>query len=445
MQTFLSSQLLTAPAQTVLLPLHTSVTVQAFLSSQTVSFAAGLAAHLPSLAQYSAVHALPSSLQSLFLAQKLPQPTIGLNTHCPVFTSQLSAVQILASLHNLVTSGVHLPLTHVSPLVQASPSLHAPTNRLTCKQFPDVGSQPSVVQTLLSLQSFTAPDSQAPFLQTSTKVQGFPSEQASPLATGKSTHFLLAALQLADVQVLPLGGQSRSTAQLPAQPMIGVNTQLPVFTSQLSFVHATLSLQALGVPALQTLPAQVSACVHALPSLQAMPLFGVVMQAPVFASQASLVHKLPSLQTLKLAPVHTPCWQLLSPLQPFLSSQRVLFALACVVHFPAALSHTAFKHTLATAGQSLSAAQKPPQPLMGLAAHTPLEALQLSLVQALLSSHTLAGPGMHVPATHKSPWVHGVPSVQAPALFTLTHLPVLWLQLSSVHKLLSLQTIKLVP
>jgi hypothetical protein len=69
----------------------------------------------------------------------------------------------------------------------------------------------------------------------------------------------------------------------------------------------------------------------------------------------------------------------------------------------------------------------------------PVAGLQLSVVHRLLSLHTTAEPPLHAPAEHVSPVVHALPSSQAFALFVKTQ-PVAGLQLSVVHGLLSLHT-----
>ena len=68
----------------------------------------------------------------------------------------------------------------------------------------------------------------------------------------------------------------------------------------------------------------------------------------------------------------------------------------------------------------------------------PVAGLQLSSVHALLSLQTLALPGWQLPPPLVSPTVQAFPSVQALVLFVNTH-PDAGLQLSIVHALPSLQ------
>ena len=69
----------------------------------------------------------------------------------------------------------------------------------------------------------------------------------------------------------------------------------------------------------------------------------------------------------------------------------------------------------------------------------PVVVLQLSFVHPLLSLQTSAGPPTQAPPLHASLVVHALPSLQGAVLLTKTH-PVEVLQPSLVHSLLSLQT-----
>ncbi len=148
---------------------------------------------------------------------------------------------------------------------------------------------------------------------------------------------------------------------------------MPLLTSQVSVVHVLLSLQTLVVPT-QTPVWQASLVVHALPSVQTVPLTTAAKtQLPVTTSQVSAVQALLSLHTLAV-PRQLPFWQT-SPL----------------VH----------------ALPSLQAA-----PLArAVKAQLPLTASQLSVVQALLSLHTLAVPAQ-VPLLQMSLAVQATPSLQ---------------------------------
>src|SRR2546427_499501 len=94
----------------------------------------------------------------------------------PVAGSQVSVVQMLLSSQTTGVPGWQVPPPHVSPVVHALPSSHAFV--LFLKTQPVAGSQVSVVQTLLSLQTAGAPGWQMPPPQVSPDVQGFPSSHA---------------------------------------------------------------------------------------------------------------------------------------------------------------------------------------------------------------------------------------------------------------------------
>src|SRR3989454_108699 len=94
--------------------------------------------------------------------------------------------------------------------------------------------------------------------------------------------------------------------------VFGVFTQ-PVAGSHESSVQTFASLQFGAGPPTQTPPAQVSPVVQALPSVQGA-VFGVFTQ-PVAGSQASVVHTLPSLQLRAGPPTQTPPAQLSAVVQ----------------------------------------------------------------------------------------------------------------------------------
>lgn len=122
----------------------------------------------------SLVHNCPSSQARLGPAAQLPlwqlspavhreasasqlEPFIAppLNTQSPVVVLQLSAVHKLPSLQVFPVPLTQAPLAHLSPWVQAFPSLQLAV--LATYLQPNVGSQLSSVQALLSLQTTLAP------------------------------------------------------------------------------------------------------------------------------------------------------------------------------------------------------------------------------------------------------------------------------------------------
>ncbi len=179
-------------------------------------------------------------------------------------------------------------------------------------------------------------------------------------------------------------------------------------------MHRLLSLQTLGVP--PHVPAlQASLTVHALPSLQVVPVAALAKpQAPLTGSQVSMVQGLLSVQLTTL-PTHVPLWQASGLVQGLPSSQVVpLGAVPCE--------------------------------------QAPVVGLQVSVVQALLSlqsmfllAHTSAqvverAPGKHTPPLQLSPMVHTLPSLHSvPAVALLCLQPLVGSQLSLVQGLLSSQ------
>jgi hypothetical protein len=85
--------------------------------------------------------------------------------------------------------------------------------------------------------------------------------------------------------------------------------------TQESVVQTLLSLQLRAVPAVQVPAWQVSAPLQALPSVHEVPLATLVFWQPVAGRQLSLVQTLLSLQLGAAPAVHTPAWQLSTPLQ----------------------------------------------------------------------------------------------------------------------------------
>jgi hypothetical protein len=73
--------------------------------------------------------------------------------------------------------------------------------------------------------------------------------------------------------------------------------------------------------------------------------------------------------------------------------------------------------------------------------HCPLFGLQESSVHGLLSSHVVVAPGWQEPPLQTSPVVQALPSLHDALLGAKTQAPLLVLQLSSVHELLSLHTV----
>ena len=161
-------------------------------------------------------------------------------------------------------------------------------------------------------------------------------------------------------------------------------------------VQALLSLQTGATPPTQTPPLQASWVVHTLLSLQGRVLAAVAQ--PVTASQLSLVQGLLSLQTTGLPLPHTPPPQTSPVVHGLPSLQAAVLAVAV----------------------------------------QPLTLSQASVVQAFLSSQTVAAPPTQAPALHASAVVHALPSEQGAVLAGATQ-PLPGSQASVVQGFLSSQ------
>jgi hypothetical protein len=126
--------------------------------------------HVPPLQLSPVVQGFPSS-HGLVLFVKAQTPVAGL---------QLSVVQALPSVQTIAVPGLHRPPLHVSPMVQASPSLHGLVLWLKT-QLPVTGLQLSVVQGSLSSQGDCVPGLHAPPPQVSPTVQALPSSHDAVL------------------------------------------------------------------------------------------------------------------------------------------------------------------------------------------------------------------------------------------------------------------------
>lgn len=147
---------------------------------------------------------------------------------------------------------------------------------------------------------------------------------------------------------------------------------------------------------------QLSPVEQALPSLHVLVLSGVKTQ-PVEAMHVSSVHALLSLQLKVPEPTHDP----------------LLLQVSVVVHKLPSVQVTPLSDAEPACWQA------------------PVETLQLSAVQGLLSLQTVALP-THEPLTQVSLLVHALPSLQLPVLLVKTQ-PEPAEQVSVVHALLSLQ------
>jgi hypothetical protein len=119
----------------------------------------------------------------------------------------------------------------------------------------------------------TGVPAQVPFVQLSPEVQGLPSLQAVPLVA----------------------------AGLLQTPVAGL--QVPATW------HWSLAVQVIGLLPLHAPARQVSVCVHALPSLQAVPSMAFEYEQVPFAGLQVPTWHITAAQTTGLVPVQVPLWQ----------------------------------------------------------------------------------------------------------------------------------------
>ena len=269
-------------------------------------------------------------------------------------------------------------------------------------------------------------------------VHGLPSLQSVPSPAWLYVHFRL--LPHVPIWQPPAGApQSLLTRQLPPQPKIGVKMQAALTGSQLSAVHAWLSLQTLAAVPLHLPFTQTSPVVHAVPSSQASPLF---LWVQPLTSHASMVHALASSQFFALPATHFPPSQLSPVVQPLPSSHAPLLG---VNTHPRALSHLSLVQELPSSHTTALPTHKPPPHLSPsvhaleslqlsvlLAKTQPLAGAQLSLVHGLLSWQEMVRPPAHLPPAQTSPLVQVLPSSHA---LPSAELPVLHLPLPGSHRL----------
>src|SRR5205814_1702021 len=115
-------------------------------------------------------------------------------------------------------------------------------------------------------------------------------------------------------------------------PLTTAGCRQPVTGSQVSVVHGLLSLQVRDAPAVQRPDRQVSAPLHTFPALHEVPLGTAVCRQPATGSQVSAVQGLLSLQLRPPPAVHTPAWQVSTPLHASPSLHEVPFGSAVCWH-----------------------------------------------------------------------------------------------------------------
>src|SRR5262249_11991147 len=291
--------------------------------------------------------------QNPVVVLQVPAPGQPFVCRHPRTGSHESAVQLTLSAHEIGVP-LHVPLAHTSPVVQTLPSLQDAA--LFVWKQPLAGLQASSVQGFASSQPMGAPGTQTPLVHMSPVVQALPSlqgpvtgvpgwhvppEQTSPFVHGLPssqapvpftwTH-PVAGAQESSVQGLPSSHETGlpppqdppAQASFAAQALPSLQGAVlfacrhPTAGEQESSVQGFPSPQAGGGPPAQAPFAQTSFVVPAFPSLQDAVLFECTH--PVPGTHASSVHGFPSPQGSGAPPVQTPPEQASFVVQTFPSS-----------------------------------------------------------------------------------------------------------------------------
>src|SRR5438477_559625 len=241
------------------------------------------------------------------------------------------------------------------------------------------------------------------------------------------------------VQALPSSqGAPSSLAGLLQAPVVG--SQVPAVWHWSAAVHTT------GFAPTQAPAWQVSLCVHALASLQLVPLgLAGLLQAPVAGSQVPAVwHWSAAVHTTGFAPTQAPAWQVSLCVHALASLQLVRLGLAGLLQAPAAGSQVpSLRHWSPAVHTTGFAPTQAPAWQVSLCVHA-LASLQL-VPLGLAGLLQTPDAGSQVPAVwHWSAAVHttGFAPTQAPAwqvslcadaVPSVPRLPVVWHWSAAVH------------
>src|SRR5438552_3130379 len=360
------------------------------------------------------VQALPSS-------QPVPSGLAGL-LQTPDAGLQMPAVwHWSAAVHTTGLAPTQAPAAQVSVRVQALPSSHgAPSSLAGLLQMPEAGLQtPAVWHWLAAVHTTGLAPTQAPAAQVSVRVQALPSSHGAPL----------------------------SLAGLLQAPVVG--SQVPAVWHWSAAVHTT------GFAPTQAPAWQVSLCVHALASLQLVPLgLAGLLQTPDAGLQMPAVwHWSAAVHTTGLAPTQAAAPQVSVRVQALPSSHGAPSSLAgllqtpeaglqtpAVWHWSAAVHTTGSSTTLVRAWQvsvcvqALASSQGAPLSLAGLV-QAPVAGLQAPAVWHWSAAvHTTGFSPTQAPAAQVSVRVQALPSSHgAPSsLAGLVQTPVAGLQAAAV-------------
>lgn len=274
---------------------------------------------------------------------------------------------------------------------------------------PEVAAQASVVHASPSSQVSGGPGVQVAARQVSAPLQGLPSLHA--VSSGIGLRSQRPAVHVSRVQGL-LSSHWLVVVQ-EEQLVMGACVQ-PVVVSHASVVQAFPSLQLRDAPALQVPAVHVSTPLHGLRSSHwAAPVQGVQPEItawphPDAGLQVSVVQAFASSQSSAGPVRQAPVWQVSAPLHWLPSLQAVPLVTAFRSQRPA-VQRSAVQELLSLHWLALLQAVQP-----GIVAWPhPLVALQESVVQAFASSQLSAVPGRQVPVWQVSAPLHWFPSLQA--------------------------------
>src|SRR5437879_4354566 len=309
----------------------------------------------------------PSWQESLWVQaspseQALPSAWFGLE-HVPLAGSQIPATWHWSSAGQ--TPGfapMQLPAWQVSVCVQASPSAQAlPSAWFGLEHVPLAGSQtPATWHWSSAVQTTGFLPLQAPARQVSVWVQASPSSQTVPFGRGAGSQLSLASWHTPVLQASPAAEQSRAAPpQTPAaQRSFAVQKrpssqavpsawfgleQAPFAGLQTPATwHWSRAVQMTGLAPMQLPAWQVSVCVQASPSEQALPsALSGLEQVPFAGSQTPAAwHWSRAAHTTGFVPVQVPAWQASVCVQALLSLQALPFGLSGFEQVPLAGSQT---------------------------------------------------------------------------------------------------------
>ncbi len=415
--------------------MHESV-VHTFPSSQ---FGAGPPTHAPPEQVSAVVHALPSLQGAVLFACWQPDTWLHESVVHTFPSSQLGA-----------GPPTHAPPEQASPVVHAFPSLHGPGTLAWAH--PVAGMHESAVHTFASSQLGAGPPTHTPAAQASPVVHALPSLHGAVLFACWQPE---AGLHESVVHTFPssqLGaGPPTHTPPEQASPVVHALPSLhepvtfvcaqPVAGTHESAVHTFPSLQFAAAPPTHTPPEQVSAVVHAFPSLHGAVLFAC--RQPDAGLHESVVHTFPSSQLGAGPPTHAPPEQA-SPVVHALPSLHGAVLFAC--RQPDTELHESVVHTFPSSQLSRGPPTQSPAAHWSPVVQTlpslhgavllmwaqPETGSHESSVQGFASSQLSAPPLTHVPPEHRSPEVQAFPSLHEIEFATCTH-PESGLQESSVQ------------